>query len=90
MCSDPLHPVLSPGNGDYSYYGLNSTASALLFTAWHKEPGVVASACDAAGAAGVSGAGAACAAFNSDGKMFVAGGQTVAAPGKTTWVRRTA
>ena len=78
QCSDPLHPQLSPGYGDYSYYGLNETASSLILSAWHLDLGVLGALC---------GADPGCAAFGSDGKLY-SNCSTVASPGRTLYVRK--
>jgi hypothetical protein len=78
-CTDPLHPQLSPGNGDYSFYGLNSTRSALIMTAWHNDVGVLSALCAAD---------TACAGFTSDGKLYTDFSQTVASPGRTLYVKK--
>ena len=64
-----------------SFYGLNQTASPLLYNAWHTDVGIVSTLCGSAAGAG------ACAGFNSEGKLFAATDKTVAAPGVTLWVR---
>ena len=81
VCADPLHPQLSGGYGDYSYYGLNSTRSALVTTAWHTDVGVVSQLCAADGA---------CAAFTDAGSIYTAFAGTRPAPGVTLYVKKSA
>ena len=80
-CTDPLHPALSPGYGDYSYYGLNSTRSELILTAWHADVGVLSGLC----AADPS-----CGGFSAAGQLYRGVGSTRAAPGVTLYVKKTA
>ena len=79
VCDDPLHPQLSGGYGDYSYYGLNSTRSALITTAWHRDVGVLSALCAAD---------AACAGFSDSGRLYTAFAGTRAAPGVTLYVKK--
>ena len=82
VCVDPLHPQLSGGNGDYQYYGTNSSTSALISDAWHADVGVLAALCSADPACGGFSLGAAGA------KLFTNTTATRAAPGTTLYARK--
>jgi len=77
-CSDPLHPVLSPGYAGWITYGLNETAGPVLVQAWHTDIGVLSTLCTAA--QGV------CGGFNSNGVIYHDVSQTVAAPGINLYI----
>jgi hypothetical protein len=77
-CSDPLHPILSPGYDGYTSFGLNMTAGPLLISAWHTDPGVLGYLCGQAGGA--------CAGFTSTGRLYNDASTTVAAPGVTLYL----
>jgi len=79
FCSDPLHPILSNGYGDYSYYGLNETASSRIMVAWHSDQGVLSQLCLSDPA---------CGGFGSDGSVFTDVSKTQSQTGVTLFVRK--
>jgi alpha-N-acetylglucosaminidase len=78
MCSDPLHPILSPGYGDYSYYGLNETASSKIMTSWHTDIGILSQLCLSDPA---------CNGFASDGSVITDVSRTIPMSGVNLYVR---
>jgi hypothetical protein len=78
QCQDPLHPTLQSLDG-WTVYGMNITAGPVLTTAWHKDLGVLSTLCAADPQGG-------CAAFSSNGYLYVDASTTVAAPGVTLYI----
>jgi hypothetical protein len=77
-CADPMHAILTPGYGDYSFYALNQTASGRALQAWHTDAGVLSTLCSTDPS---------CQGFSSAGNVYIDVSNTVAAPGVTLWVR---
>jgi alpha-N-acetylglucosaminidase len=78
-CSDPLHPVLSPGYGDYQFWGNNETAhSPLIVAAWHTDAGVLGTLCATDPG---------CGGFSSGGRLYTDTSTRAPAPGVTLYVR---
>ena len=74
-----MHAQLSPGYGDYSYYGLNETAGPLAMMAWHTDLGVLSTLCSSDPT---------CAGFTSLGGLYLYTNATMAAPGVTLYTRK--